>query len=112
MGLFRPTPRYGHTRTYVVFNPRFEQDPTWQEFVIRADDNNNTLLTEINWRDNPWFPDSLERQRQRSLLGDAGDIIGYGKVNFYRLAMRQSWPKVKKFKTLRQQPRWVHLISA
>ena len=66
----RPTPRYGHTRTYVVFNPRFEQDPTWQEFVIRADD--NTLLTEINWRDNPWFPDSLERQRQRSLLGDAG----------------------------------------
>ena len=23
------------------------------------------------------------------------DIIGYGKVNFYRLAMRQSWPKVK-----------------
>lgn len=66
----RPTPRYGNTRTYVVFNPRFEQDPTWQEFVIKADD--NTLLTEINWRDNPWFPESLERQRQRSLLGDAG----------------------------------------
>lgn len=66
----RPTPRYGNTRTYVVFNPRFEQDPTWQEFVIRAD--KNTLLTEINWRDNPWFPESLERQRHRSLLGDAG----------------------------------------
>jgi len=66
----RPTPRYGHTRTYVVFNPRFEQDPTWQEFVIRADD--NTLLTEINWRDNPFFPESLERQRQRSLQGDIG----------------------------------------
>ena len=66
----RPTPRYGNTRTYVVFNPRFEQDPTWQEFVVRADE--NTLLTEINWRDNPWFPLSLERQRQRSLLGDAG----------------------------------------
>ena len=44
MGLFTPTPRYGHTRTYVVFNPRFETDPTWQEFVVRADD--NTLLTD------------------------------------------------------------------
>ena len=66
----RPTPRYGNTRTYVVFNPRFEQDPTWQEFVVKADE--NTLLTEINWRDNPWFPESLERQRQRSLIGDAG----------------------------------------
>ena len=66
----RPTPRYGHTHTYVVFNPRFETDPTWQEFVVRADE--NTILTEINWRDNPWFPESLERQRQRSLLGDAG----------------------------------------
>jgi phage terminase large subunit len=66
----RPTPRYGNTRTYVVFNPRFGQDPTWQEFVVKADE--NTLLTEINWRDNPWFPESLERQRQRSLLGDAG----------------------------------------
>ena len=66
----RPTPRYGHTRTYVVFNPRFETDPTWQEFVVRADE--NTLSVVINWRDNPWFPESLERQRQRSLLGDAG----------------------------------------
>ena len=44
----------GHTRTYVVFNPRFGKDPKYgKEFVIRADD--NTLLTEINWRDNPWF---------------------------------------------------------
>ena len=32
---------------YVVFNPRFETDPTLQEFVVRAD--GNTLLTEINF---------------------------------------------------------------
>ena len=54
--------------------------PLWQEFVVRADE--NTILTEINWRDNPWFPESLERQRQRSLLGDAGRYawIWEGKV--------------------------------
>ena len=35
MGLFRPTPRYGQVRFYIVFNPRFEQDATWQEFVVK-----------------------------------------------------------------------------
>ena len=83
----RPTPRYGHTRTYVVLIHVLRQDPTWQEFVVRADE--NTLSDKLA-KDNPWFPDSLERQRQRSLLGDGADIIGYGKVNFYRLAIRQS----------------------
>lgn len=80
----RPTPRYGNTRTYVVFNPRFEQDPTWQEFVIRAD--KNTLLTEINWRDNPWFPESLERQRHRSLLGDAGRYAWIWEGQFLKIS--------------------------
>ena len=43
----------------------------------------NTLLTGINWRDNPWFPDSLERQEQRSLLGDATRYNWIWEVGFY-----------------------------
>ena len=66
----RPTPRYGQVRFYVVFNPRFEQDATWQQFIVNKDD--RTLHITINWHDNPWFPDALERQRQRDLKGDAG----------------------------------------
>ena len=66
----RPTPRYGHVRFYIVFNPRFESDATWQEFVVKKD--SRTLHTTINYYDNAWFPDSLERQRQRDLKGDAG----------------------------------------
>ena len=65
----RPTPRYGNVRTYVVFNPRFESDPTWQEFVVKKDD--TTLHITINWQDNPWFPASLNRQRLRDAKGDA-----------------------------------------
>ena len=30
----RPTPRYGHTRTYVVFNPRFETDPLGKSLLL------------------------------------------------------------------------------
>ena len=66
----RPTPRYGHVRFYVVFNPRFEQDATWQQFIVNKD--NRTLHINISYKDNPWFPEALERQRQRDLRGDAG----------------------------------------
>ncbi len=66
----RPTPRYGQVRFYVVFNPRFEQDATWQQFIINKDD--RTLHITINWHDNPWFPESLNNQRLRDLRGDAG----------------------------------------
>ena len=66
----RPTPRYGNTRIYVVFNPRFESDPTYQEFVKKSDA--TTLAIKIGWQDNPWFPASLDRQRKRDAKGDAG----------------------------------------
>lgn len=65
-----PTPRYGDVRIYVVFNPRFEDDPTYQLFVANNDD--RKLVTEIQYQDNPWFPPSLEKQRQRDAKGDAG----------------------------------------
>ena len=66
----RPTPRYGQVRFYVVFNPRFEHDATWQQFIINKDE--RTLHITINWHDNPWFPESLNNQRLRDLRGDAG----------------------------------------
>lgn len=66
----RPTPRYGQVRFYVVFNPRFEHDATWQQFIVNKDD--RTLHITINWHDNPWFPESLNNQRLRDLRGDAG----------------------------------------
>lgn len=66
----RPTPRYNQVRFYVVFNPRFEQDATWQQFIVNKD--NRTLHINISYKDNPWFPEALERQRQRDLRGDAG----------------------------------------
>lgn len=66
----RPTPRYGNVRMYVVFNPRFEDDATWQEFVVKKDA--KTLHITINWQDNPWFPESLNNQRLRDMRGDAG----------------------------------------
>jgi len=80
----RPTPRYGHVRFYVVFNPRFEQDATWQQFIVNKDD--RTLHITINWHDNPWFPDALERQRQRDLKGDAGRYAWIWEGQFLKIS--------------------------
>lgn len=66
-----PTLRAEESELWITFNPRFETDPTWTEFVepykekmvdgIYEDD--NILVINCNWRDNPWFTSKLERQK-------------------------------------------------
>jgi len=80
----RPTPRYGQVRFYVVFNPRFEQDATWQQFIVNKD--NRTLHINISYKDNPWFPEALERQRQRDLRGDAGRYAWIWEGQFLKIS--------------------------
>jgi phage terminase large subunit len=82
--ILRPTPRYGKVRIYVVFNPKFEADPTWQEFVAKKDD--RTLHINIGWRDNPWFPESLNNQRLRDAKGDAGRYSWIWEGKFLQLS--------------------------
>lgn len=78
-----PTPRYGDVRIYVVFNPRFEDDPTYQEFVTKTD--KRKLVIDIQYTDNPFFPPSLERQRQRDAKGDAGRYAWIWKGKFLQI---------------------------
>ena len=92
----RPTPRYGQVRFYVVFNPRFEQDATWQQFIINKDD--RTLHITINWHDNPWFPESLNNQRLRDLRGDAGRYAWIWEGKFLQIS--DSSILAKKLKVL------------
>ena len=80
----RPTPRYGQVRFYVVFNPRFEEDATWQQFIINKDE--RTLHITINWHDNPWFPESLNNQRLRDLRGDAGRYAWIWEGQFLKIS--------------------------
>ena len=80
----RPTPRYGQVRFYVVFNPRFEHDATWQQFIINKDE--RTLHITINWQDNPWFPESLNNQRLRDLRGDAGRYAWIWEGQFLKIS--------------------------
>lgn len=64
-----PTIRKPGSEIWLTFNPDQEQDATWQQFVVAANDE-DFWICEINWRDNPWFPDVLEKERQRHFKRD------------------------------------------
>lgn len=63
-----PSIRTTGARVIITFNPKSLLDPTYQRFVINPP--SDSIVTKINWRDNPHFPQSLEQERQDMLLKD------------------------------------------
>lgn len=60
-----PTVREEGSEVWVTWNPERKQSATHQRF--RENTPHNSKIIEINWRDNPWFPDKLNRQRLEDL---------------------------------------------
>lgn len=58
-----PTIRKEGSEIWVTFNPRYESDPTWRRFVVGADE--HTFVKKVSWRDNPWFPNTLNLERMK-----------------------------------------------
>lgn len=56
-----PTIRVEGSEIWMTLNPDLDTDPTWVRFC--EFDDPDTLRIEINWRDNPWFPAVLEKER-------------------------------------------------
>jgi phage terminase large subunit len=58
-----PTIRKEGSEIWISFNPKNPTDPTYVRFVANADD--DMLVKKVSWRDNPYFPDVLDVERQR-----------------------------------------------
>jgi phage terminase large subunit len=56
-----PTLREEDSELWVTWNPERENSPTNKRFFNSTDP--RTKIVEMNWRDNPWFPDILNRVR-------------------------------------------------
>jgi phage terminase large subunit len=56
-----PTIRKQESEIWVSLNPELETDETFQRFVVNPPD--GAVVVEINYRDNPWFPEVLEKER-------------------------------------------------
>lgn len=60
-----PTLREEDSELWVTWNPESERSPTHKRFRLTKDP--LMKVAECNWRDNPWFPAKLERDRLRDL---------------------------------------------
>lgn len=57
-----PTVREHESEIWVTWNPERKNSATHQRF--RFDPPDGAKIVELNYRDNPWFPDVLEAERQ------------------------------------------------
>jgi len=67
-----PTIRKPGSEIWITFNPELDDDPTYKRFVL--DPPESAWVQQVNWSDNPWFPQVLEAER---LHMKQRDPIGY-----------------------------------
>jgi phage terminase large subunit len=59
-----PTLREEDSELWLTWNPEDEKAPTNKRFHTKLVEHDaRTKIVEMNWRDNPWFPDILDRVR-------------------------------------------------
>lgn len=56
-----PTIRKVGSEIWLTFNPDLEDDETYKRFVKRPPP--DAILIPMSWRDNPWFPEVLAKER-------------------------------------------------
>lgn len=59
--ILTPTIRKPGSEIWVSFNPELDTDETYVRFVVNPPE--DALVIPINYDDNPWFPDVLEKER-------------------------------------------------
>jgi phage terminase large subunit len=57
-----PTVREENAEIWVTWNPERRASPTNQRF--RENPPENSKIVQVNWRDNPWFPSTLDQIRR------------------------------------------------
>ncbi|QLG89831.1 PBSX family phage terminase large subunit [Chitinibacter bivalviorum] len=63
-----PTIRKPGSEIWVSFNPDLDTDPTYQRFVLNPPP--GAWVVQINYNDNPWFPEELEKERVHCQFSD------------------------------------------
>lgn len=91
-----PTIREEDSEIWVTYNPESKHSAVHQRF--RKAPSNDVKVCEINWRDNPWFPDVLNQERlnDQVLRPDVYDHIWEGEFlihvegAYYTVEMREA----------------------
>ena len=96
-----PTIRKENSEIWITFNPDLETDPTYKRFVLKTPP--DTQLRKTTWRNNPTFPDVLQKEKDYmySTDPDRADWIWEGNCRSHSDAqiMRHKW-KIESFSPL------------
>lgn len=69
--MLRPTIRKPGSEIWCSWNPRRALDPIDQFFRgPQAANDNDIVAVQVNWSENPWFPEELEKERLRDQRND------------------------------------------
>ena len=96
--MLRPTIRKPGSEIWASWNPRRKSDPVDKFFRQDQHEPGRVLCVEANWRDNPWFPEELEDERQDDLKNDPeavpnvwdGDYVTILKGAYYSAALKDA----------------------
>lgn len=67
--LLRPTIRKEDSEIWFSWNPRYETDAV-DAFFRSGRPRPDAIVASVNWYDNPWFPDVLQRERDSDSISD------------------------------------------
>lgn len=101
-----PSIRKEGSEIWISFNPEFEDDYIYQTFCKNRPDNyesSSVIMQTVNWRDNPFFNDTLEQERQLCLRNrpDDYDHIWEGQLKSVSEAqIFKGKCEVKEFETI------------
>jgi len=71
-----PTIREENSVIIFTYNPELEDDPVHANYAL--DPQPDVCVVTMNWRDNPWFPEVLDKERLRAFERDQSE----GKVKY------------------------------
>lgn len=66
-----PTIRKPDSEVWITLNPDLDTDDTYQRFIANTPP--DSLVVPINWDDNPWFPNVLDKERKHCLENNPKD---------------------------------------
>jgi phage terminase large subunit len=64
MDILIPTIRSHNSELFFTLNPELETDPVYNRFVHAPDPLDDAIVVEMNYDDNPWFPDVLKKEME------------------------------------------------
>lgn len=68
LDILTPTIRKDDSEIWITFNPLLDTDEVWRRYVENPPP--GAVVKQVNWSDNPWFPQVLEQERDHCRLTD------------------------------------------